>query len=168
MRPPSGEGAVPTLTDATGRSRWSSDPRAATIPALVSTRQAPGHQGGRSVRIWQRSQEGCDRPLLQHQQPNPERALSSHHPVDTAAEQLRGSTGDPGRKAARRCPRANGGQPRGEPLPAAMLLRSSDAGPTHRGLDDHPAPGNILERRQGLSEDGKKGNMSPSQNFPVS
>ena len=59
-------------------------------------------------------------------------------------------------------------QPCREPLPTAVLLWSLDAGPAQWGLNHHSAPRNILERRQGLSEDGKNGNTSLSQNFPVS
>lgn len=170
MRPPSGEGAVPTLTDATGRSRWSSGPRAAAIPALVSThrtRQAPGHQGGRGARIWQRSREGCDRPLLQHQ-----------HPQPGAGPELTPPRGHCGRAATRFHwgPREESCQTPSPSKRRTATRRASARGYAatelrcwaRRGLDDHPAPGNILERRQGLSEDGKNGNTYPSQNFPVS
>lgn len=74
---------------------------------LVSARQAPSHQGGRSRRIGRGASGTATSLSCSASTPNPERAPSSHRPVDAAAEQQRGSTGDPGRKAARCRPRAN-------------------------------------------------------------
>lgn len=135
---------------------------------LVSARQVPSHQGGRSTRILQRSQWDCDRPLLQRQHPQPGASPKLTPPCGRRGRAATRLHWGPREESCQTPSPSQRGQPRREPLPAAVLLRSSDAGPAHRGLDDHPAPGNILERRQGLSEDSKNRNRSLPQNFPVS
>lgn len=149
MRSPSGEGTMATLKDVTERSCWSSDARTSIIPNPGEC--SPGIKPpGRREHENLAEEPAGDRPLLQRPAPpNLERTPSSHCPVDTTAEQLRGSTGDPRRKAATDAvpEQAKDSQSRGAPLPAAVLLRSLDAGPAHWGLNHHSAPGNILERR---------------------
>ena len=168
MRSPLGEGTMPTSNDVAERSCWSSDTRTPTIPNPGERSPGAEPPGRQEQENRQRSQRDRDRPLLQRQHPQPGASPKLTPPCGRRGRAATRLHWGPREESCQMPSPSKQGQPRREPLPAAVLLRSSDAGPAHRGLDDHLAPGNILERRQGLSEDSKNGSTPLSQNFPVS